>query len=109
MTERMATSTSVSKVTLTETNYFNFLIDYAIQHHYSIALWRLPHDSNKYLVISKHHEYLKYTAALEDLPPGFIFAPFKTTSDRIFLKADFLFSFSNNQLNPPVTSLEIES
>jgi isochorismate synthase len=109
MTERMATSTSVSKVTLTETNYFNFLIDYAIQHHYSIALWRLPLDSKKYLVISKHHEYLKYTAALEDLPPGFIFAPFKTTSDRIFLKADFLFSFSNNQLNPAVTPLEIES
>jgi isochorismate synthase len=105
----MATSTSVSRLTLTETDYFNFLIDYAIQHHYSIALWRLPDDNRKHLIISKHHEYLKYTAALEDLPEGFIFAPFKTTSDRIFLKADFCFTFSNNKLSPPATQLETTS
>ena len=105
----MATSTLVSLPIPTETDYFSFLIDQAVQHDFSVALWRLPKDPKKYLLISKQHEFLKFTASLEDLPAGFIFAPFDTSANRIFLKADFYFSFSNGLLDPPLTPGEITS
>lgn len=105
----MASSTPVSLSTLAETEYFSFLIDHAVRHNFSVALWRLPNDPTTRVIISKDAEGLKYMASLEELPPGFIFAPFEASADRIFLKADFTFSFSNGELNQPVTPLEISS
>lgn len=105
----MAISNSVSLPTPTETDYFSFLIDYATQHNFSVALWKLPNASEKRLAISRKHEFITYTTLLEDLPTGFIFAPFDSSADRIFLKADLYFSFSDDQLNPPETPLEITS
>ncbi len=102
----MAFSNAVSLSTLTETEYFSFFIDYAVKQNFSVALWRLPNDSKIHLVISKKPEFLKYTATLEDLPSGFIIAPFEAAADRIYLKADYSFSFSNGQLNEPTTPLE---
>lgn len=102
----MAFSTAVSLSTLTETEYFSFLIDYAVKQNFSVALWRLPNESQIHLVISKKPEVLKYTGTLEDLAPGFIVAPFEAAADRIYLNADYTFSFSNGQLNEPKTSLE---
>jgi isochorismate synthase len=105
----MAFSTAVSLSTLTETEYFSFLIDYAVKQNCSVALWRLPNNSKIHLVISKRPEFLKYTATLEDLPSGFIVAPFEAAMDRIYLKADYSFSFSKGNINEPTTSLEIFS
>jgi isochorismate synthase len=102
----MAFSNAVSLLTLTETEYFSFFIDYAVKQNFSVALWRLPNDSKIHLAISKKPEFLKYTATLEDLPSGFIIAPFEAAVDRIFLKADYSFSFSNGHLNEPTSSLE---
>lgn len=105
----MSTSTSVSNSSKTETDYFNTLIDYAVRHHYSVALWRLPLGTKKHLILSRHHAYLTYTSALEDLSTGFIFAPFEAKEDRIFLEADFCFSFEENIISPPSTELEKSS
>jgi isochorismate synthase len=93
----------------TETEYLSFLIDYAVQHNFSIALWRLPNDPVTHLAISKSPERLNYTSTLEDLPAGFIFAPFEPAAQRIFLKTDLSFSFSNGELNGPKTNLETSS
>lgn len=105
----MSTSPSVSNSPKTETDYFNTLIAYAVRHHYAVALWRLPMGTKKHLILSRHHAYLTYTLALEDLSAGFIFAPFETKEDRIFLQADFCFSFAENTLSPPATELENSS
>jgi len=105
----MAFSNAVSLSTITETEYFSLFIDYAVKQNFSVALWRLPNESKIQLVISKRPETLKYTATLEDLPSGFIVAPFDAAADRIYLKADYSFSFSNGQLNEAATSLEILS
>ncbi|WP_276373821.1 chorismate-binding protein [Chryseolinea sp. H1M3-3] len=102
----MAISTSVSLSMRTETEYLSFLIDYAVQHNFSVALWRLPNDPVTHLTISKSPERLTYTSTLEDLPPGFIFAPFEPAAQRIFLKADLSFSFSNGELDQPQTAWE---
>ena len=105
----MGLSTAVSLSTLSETEYLSVLIDYAVKENFSVALWRLPNQAKTHLVISKAPELLKYTATLEDLPPGFIVAPFEAAADRIYLKADYSVSFSNGQLNDPTTSLEASS
>jgi isochorismate synthase len=105
----MAASTSVSTSALTETEYFSVLINYAVRNNFAVALWRLPNDDVTRLVISKAPQRLASDAPFEDLESGFIFAPFKASSDRIFLKTDLTFSFTNGQINSPVTPLEISS
>lgn len=105
----MAFSNAVSLSTITETEYFSFFIDYAVKQNFSVALWRLPNDSKTQLVISKKPEVLKYTDTLEGLSSGFIIAPFEAAANRMYLKADYSFSFSNGQLNEAATSLEILS
>jgi isochorismate synthase len=105
----MASSTSVSNSLLAETDYYSLLIDHAIENKFSIALWRLPNDPVIRVLISRKPKLLKFTAALEDLPAGFIFAPFEASADRIFLEADLTFSFSEGRLNEPVTPIEASS
>lgn len=105
----METTASVSLPTISETENLSFLISRAIDSNFSVAVWRLPNDETKYLIISRQHELLRPDAPLEDLPAGFIFAPFEKSADRIFLKADFSFSFSNNVLKTPENPLETTS
>ena len=104
----MSTS-AVSTSAFTETEYYSLLINYAVENRFSVALWRLPDDSVTRLIISKSLHRLKFTDAIEDLETGFIFAPFDASADRIFLKADLVFSFSDGRLNRPATPLEISS
>jgi isochorismate synthase len=105
----MARSASVSLSALTETEYFSLLIDYAVEHQFSVALWRLPNDLKTHLILSREPGLLAHNKPLEDISPGFIFAPFETASGRLFLKADYSFSFSSGLLNQPITPLEISS
>lgn len=105
----MATVTSVAPSTLSETDYLSSLIAYAVDNQFSVAVWRLPGDEKRHLIISRRQDLLNQDLPLEDLPPGFIFAPFDKSSDRIFLKADLSFSFSKNTLLAPVSPLEIVS
>ena len=91
---------------LLKPSIFRFLLIMQSNKISPLRLWRLPNESKIHLVISKRPEFLKYTATLEDLPSGFIVAPFEAAADRIYLKADYSFSFSNGQLNEPTTSLE---
>lgn len=105
----MADSILVSLTTLSETDYFSLLIDQAYKHHFSIALWKRPYDPTKYLIVSKSPECLNSTAPFEELATGFVFAPFNALADRLFLKADYAFSFSERNLNPPATPLELLS
>lgn len=105
----MGTTTSVSPSTLSETEYLSSLISYAVDNNFSVAVWRLPGDEKTHLIISRQHVLLSQDTPLEDLPTGFIFAPFDKTADRVFLKADFSFSFSKNTLAAPLTPLETSS
>jgi isochorismate synthase len=105
----MAITTSVSTSTRSETDYLSSLLGYAMDNNFSVAVWRLPGDENRHLIISRQHELLKHDALLEDLPTGFIVAPFDKNAERIFLKADLSFSFSGNTLHTPGNPLEISS
>ncbi len=105
----METIASESPRTISESEYLSFLIGCAIDSHFSVAVWRLPNDELKHLIISRKHELVQPQRPLEELPSGFIFAPFEASGDRIFLKADFSFTFSNNSLRAPENSLETTS
>jgi isochorismate synthase len=105
----MAISTAVSQFTTTETEYYALLINYAVKENFSVALWRLPNDDRVHFVISKEPQPLKYAATLEELPAGFIIAPFDAAADRIFLKADLSFTFVDGLLARPSTPTEISS
>lgn len=105
----MGTTTSVSPSTLSESEYLTSLIAFAVDNNFSVAVWRLPGDEKRHLIISRKHELINPDLPLEDLPTGFIFAPFDKTEDRVFLKADLSFSFSKNTMDAPANPLEISS
>lgn len=92
-----------------ETDVLSFILPHAFQQQYSIALWRLPDENDKHLVISRNFQLLKTDPALEELPPGFIFAPFNPTQDRVFLPADYKFTFRNGMLLAPQHQQEVVS
>lgn len=77
------------------------LIDSAIDRQFALALWRLPQQKVTHLILSKEITKLKQESNLEELPPGFIFAPFDTLKERLFLKADYSFSFEGPRFNDP--------
>lgn len=105
----MSTTVSVSSRTLSETEYLSIILDHAFENHFSVAVWKLPNDTTRHLIISRKHQLLKREAALEDLPTGFIIAPFDRLKDSLFLQADYLFSFANQELKPADSPQETAS
>ena len=105
----MESTTTSSKSAATEADYLNTLIGHATENNFSVAVWRLPENKTKHLIISRKHELLKQDTPLEELPMGFILAPFDRSADRIFLKADLAFSFEDNSLKPPSNPTETTS
>jgi isochorismate synthase len=87
-----------------EAELFEILLTEASEKDYSFALWRLPNDQTKNLILSFSANPLEPKAIIEDLSSGFIFAPFDKTKSRYFLKADLLFSFSEGALKEPTNS-----
>ncbi len=77
-----------------EAELFEILLNQAHENNYSFALWRMPNDPTKNLILSYTNRTLEPKAIVEDLPSGFIFAPFDKAKSRYFLNADLIFSFS---------------
>jgi isochorismate synthase len=105
----MNTTLSVSLTTRSETEYLSLLFDHAFDNNFSVAVWKLPQDNTRYLILSRKHRFLKRDALLEELPTGFLFAPFDRSKERLFLEADHIFTFSDGQLKPAQTPHETNS
>jgi isochorismate synthase len=100
---------SVSTSVIHETDYIAYLINHAVENQFSVAVWRLPNDSRKHLIISRSPQLLKRNAALEELAQGFIFAPFDRNSDSVYLPADYIFTFTDGALRAPEEPIETTS
>lgn len=87
-----------------EAEAFGILLNHALENNFSFALWRSPNDSVKNLIVSYTAKTLEPKAILEDLAPGFIFAPFDKTKGRYYLPADMMFHFSEGVLNEPANN-----
>lgn len=72
----------------------------------SMALWRLPKDATTYVIISENVRQLSDKFTLEELPQGFIFAPFDKNKAALFLEGDLMFSFQEGQLKTPDSPTE---
>jgi isochorismate synthase len=94
---------------IAEGKCLSFLIQWAFDNQYAVAVWRLPFASAHHVVLSRREALLAADASLEELPKGFAFAPFDSSRDRLFLKADLAFSFGNGVLMPPQNQLETDS
>lgn len=105
----MNATTSVSITPQTETEILNFLLSHALENEQPIAVWRLPFSAITYVVISDKYETIAKNSAIEELAPGFMFAPFDREKDAIFLPANFIFSFEGKQLREAKTPLETTS
>jgi isochorismate synthase len=81
-----------------EGELFNILLNQAFENNYSFALWRMPNEPVKNLLLSYTANTLEPKAIIEDLSSGFIFAPFDKTKSRYFLNADLIFSFSEGAI-----------
>lgn len=100
---------AVSHGTRHETACLSFLLQYAVDNQFSVAVWRLPHDAERHLLLSRKNVSLPGEAPLEDQGSGFIFAPFDRNKQRVFLPADLKFTFINGMLRPAADPLEIAS
>lgn len=105
----MAILTSVSPQKASETELLDFLLRFAAANDFPFALWRLPGSSVKHLIISHQHENLSPGVVIEDLNPGFIFAPFEKSHASMFLPASFLFSFEDGRLKESAHPAEVKS
>jgi isochorismate synthase len=74
------------------------------------ALWRLPNQRHKHLIVSFDETLPRVSADLEELPAGFLISPFdnlntetETPAQTLFLRADVQAVFSENA--PTATSI----
>lgn len=94
----MNTLSAVSPFKYSEKELLAFLLSGASDRGQSAALWRLPNSPVTQLLISEKYTVLDPGEFLEELDPGFLFAPFKKSGNRLFLKADQMFTFENGSL-----------
>lgn len=94
---------------ITETDYLSFLSQAAHDQGFSFALWRLPHSNEKHAVISINPSLIPKTTIIEELEPGFLFAPFDRNQPTTYLSGDFVFTFVDGKLKEPTTPTEEKS
>lgn len=93
----------------TEHDLISFILSEAAAQKHPVALWRLPGSSLTQLLMSHEVTEIDNDEFLEELDPGFLFAPFSRSAKRIFLKADRLFLFEEGKLQDPDTTEHRES
>lgn len=92
-----------------EHEILQFLLHHSVEKEYAFALWRLPNNPVKNLILSFSNTTLSPSDTLEELPEGFILAPFDKQQPSNFIKADFSFSFSDGILKEATTPRQISS
>jgi isochorismate synthase len=63
---------------------------------FAVALWQLPREKDKQLIVNFSAEIVKTKIVLEDLPAGFAISPFLNMegNDSLFMEADLYFRFN---------------
>lgn len=83
---------------LSEKDVLYKIIPHAFTGSQSMALWQLPGQRRRHLILSESPRPLAAEAIIETLPTGFIFAPFCNAKERLFLEASHSFTFDDGQL-----------
>lgn len=99
----------ISPLQFKEDELLTLLFNYAAEQEYSFACWRLPNSTQKNLIISYTPYGIHANESLEELPEGFLFAPFDKGKNSTYLKADLTFSFTDGNLEEATTPLQSKS
>lgn len=78
----------------------------AIEKELPMALWRLPDSDTSTLIVSATVRQLTKEDVLEELPPGFVFAPFSDDQPQVFVEGDLRFTVEGDRVTGPVAGLE---
>lgn len=105
----MSITTSVASETLSETELLHIIASLASENRFPLAVWKLPSSDVRHLILAQQHNRVPKDAQIEEMTPGFMFAPFDKEKDSYFLPADYIFSFRSNKLQPASTPAEIAS
>jgi isochorismate synthase len=87
-----------AKEKISERELFQYALVHAADEGYGVALWRMPNETSKNILLSFSPDVIKSDNTLEDLQPGFMMAPFDNNAKRYFLTADVLLSFEDARL-----------
>lgn len=102
----MNTLSAVSHLKFSERELLSFMLISATERQQPAAVWRLPGSGLTQLIISDRHITLDIEEFLEELDPGFLFAPFQKSGRRLYMKADRFFTFENGALRPHTCRVE---
>src|SRR5688572_4418981 len=102
-------SVTTIPVQLQEGELLQQILTYALENEYSFALWRLPNDQSTNLIVSFTLSTFLKDNVLEELPEGFLFAPFDNEKDGQFLKADLSFVFKDGRIQEPINPTQVYS
>jgi isochorismate synthase len=105
----MNVTSEVIPFTIHETELLNFLLQFANDNNYSIAIWQLPQNRAKQVVLAKQMHPVAPDQTLEEMESGFVFAPFDRNSTAMFLPAEIQFRIIDDTLAPPTITLETYS
>jgi isochorismate synthase len=109
MHESNKITSTISPLQFKEDELLMVLFNFAADQEYSFACWRLPNSSQKNLIISYTPYGIPLNESLEELPQGFLFAPFDKGKNSTYLKADLTFSFTDGNLEEAMTPLQSKS
>ena len=98
-----------SPLRFSERELLAFLLSRSASSENPVAVWRLPGAETTNVIIANDCRELKKEETIEDLPTGFLVAPFEKSKNRLYLTADQMFSFSNGALIQNPTPVEERS
>lgn len=105
----MNVSSEVIPNIVQETDLLDFLFRFAFENHFSIAVWQLPGNASRLVVLAKETRKVTRDETLEDMESGFIFAPFDRDAEAVLIRAWLQFRLSDDRLAPPAGPVETYS
>src|SRR5690606_41284386 len=84
----------------------SLVITEALDKQLPLALWRLPGRDTSTLIVSATVSKLSREDAIEDLPAGFIFAPFREDQPALFIEGAVQYTVQDNTVTGTLSELD---
>lgn len=89
-------------ISINETEYIHSLLVNHLQEGHSISIWRQPESTKKNLIICTGGVRKIDEVTIEELPTGFVLAPFNSEDKKLFLKADISYCIDDGEVRSSI-------